>query len=97
MPGYGKRARYCSRYRFEGEFMRDRFLIAVLVIIAAMTELFLSASAQDASAKANQARAFGGDTLKTLPVTGNDAAHSAKRRWRVTTTCWRTTVQRSLI
>ena len=59
--------------------MREKFLIAMLVIAAAMTELFPGASAQDATAKAqqliNQARAaLGGDKLKSLQsisVTGN--------------------------
>ncbi|MGH9936518.1 MAG: hypothetical protein ACREAM_09745 [Blastocatellia bacterium] len=59
--------------------MREKFLIATLVIAAAMTELFPAASAQDAATKAqqliNQARAtLGGDRLKSLQslsATGN--------------------------
>jgi len=59
--------------------MREKFLIAILVVAAAMTELFPSASAQDGAAKAqqliNQARAaLGGDKLKSLQslsATGN--------------------------
>lgn len=51
--------------------MREKFLIAILVIIAAMTELFPGVNAQDAAAKAqqliDQARAaLGGDKLKSL-------------------------------
>jgi hypothetical protein len=59
--------------------MREKFLIATLVITAAMTELFPSVNAQDAAMKAqqliNQARAaLGGDKLKSLQslsATGN--------------------------
>lgn len=59
--------------------MREKFLIAILVITAAMTELFPSVTAQDAATKAqqliNQARAaLGGDKLKSLQslsATGN--------------------------
>lgn len=59
--------------------MREKSLIAILLIAAAMTGLFPAASAQDAEAKAqqliNQARAaLGGDKLKSLQsmsVTGN--------------------------
>ncbi len=51
--------------------MREKFLIAILIIAAAMTELFPNVNAQDAIAKAqqllNQARAaLGGDKLKSL-------------------------------
>ena len=56
--------------------MREKFMIAFLIIAAAMAELFPGASAQDAAAKAQQliaqARAaVGGDKLKSLSVTGN--------------------------
>lgn len=56
--------------------MRENFLIAILIIAAAMVELFPGVSAQDASAKAQQlivqARAaLGGDKLKSLSVNGN--------------------------
>ncbi|MGE0129888.1 MAG: hypothetical protein AB7U82_17540 [Blastocatellales bacterium] len=59
--------------------MREKFLIASLVIAAAMIKLFPGVSAQDAAAKAqqliNQARAaLGGDKLKSLQslsATGN--------------------------
>lgn len=56
--------------------MREKFLIAILIIAAAVAELFSSVSAQDAAAKAqqliNQARAaLGGDKVKSLSVTGN--------------------------
>ena len=56
--------------------MREKFLIAILIIAAAVAELFPGVSAQDAAAKAqqliNQARAaLGGDKLKSLSVTGN--------------------------
>jgi hypothetical protein len=56
--------------------MREKFLIAILIIAAAMAETFPGASAQDAAAKAQQliaqARAaVGGDKLKSLSVTGN--------------------------
>lgn len=59
--------------------MREKFLIAILVVAAAMTELFPGVNAQDAATKAqqliNQARAaLGGDKLKSLrslSATGN--------------------------
>jgi hypothetical protein len=56
--------------------MREKFLIAILVIAAAMTEIFPGVSAQDATAKAQQLiaqsrAALGGDKLKSLSVTGN--------------------------
>jgi hypothetical protein len=59
--------------------MREKFLIAFLIIAAAITELFPNVNAQDAVAKAqqliSQARvALGGDKLKSLQslsVTGN--------------------------
>src|SRR5215510_6137642 len=56
--------------------MREKFLIAILVIAAAATELFPGVSAQDAATKAQQlikqARAaLGGDKLKSLSATGN--------------------------
>jgi hypothetical protein len=56
--------------------MRERFLIAILIIAAAVAELFPGVSAQDAAAKAQQliaqARsAPGGDKLKSLSVKGN--------------------------
>jgi len=56
--------------------MREKFLIAILIIAAAVAEMFPSVSAQDAAAKAQQliaqARAaLGGDKLKSLSVTGN--------------------------
>ena len=56
--------------------MREKFLIAILIIAAAMAELFPGVTAQDAAAKAQQlitqARAaLGGDKLKSLSVTGN--------------------------
>src|SRR5215475_15526791 len=55
--------------------MREKFLIAILVIAAAATELFPGVSAQDAATKAQQlirqARAaLGGDKLKSLSATG---------------------------
>jgi hypothetical protein len=55
--------------------MREKFLIAILIIAAAMAEVFTSVSAQDAAAKAqqliSQARAaMGSDKLKSLSVTG---------------------------
>jgi hypothetical protein len=56
--------------------MREKFLVAILIITAAMADIFPGASAQDAVAKAQQliaqARAaLGGDKLKSLSVTGN--------------------------
>src|SRR5947209_5534887 len=56
--------------------MREKFVIAILIIAAAMAEQFPGASAQDAAAKAQQltreARAaLGCDKLKSLSVTGN--------------------------
>src|SRR5262245_1120206 len=56
--------------------MREKFLVAILIIAAAMAGIFTSVSAQDAAAKAQQliaqARAaLGGDKLKSLSVTGN--------------------------
>jgi hypothetical protein len=56
--------------------MREKFLIAILIIAAAIAELFPGVSAQDAAAKAQQliaqARAaVGGDKLESLSVTGN--------------------------
>src|SRR5262249_52175364 len=56
--------------------MREKFLIAILIIAAAATELFPGVSAQDAATKAQQlikqARAaLGGDKLKSLSATGN--------------------------
>jgi hypothetical protein len=56
--------------------MREKFLVAILIITAAMADIFPGASAQDAAAKAQQliaqARAaLGGDKLKSLSVTGN--------------------------
>jgi len=56
--------------------MRKKFLVAILIIAAAMVDIFTSVSAQDAAAKAQQliaqARAaLGGDKLKSLSVTGN--------------------------
>ena len=56
--------------------MREKFMITVLIIAAAMTEIFPGVSAQDAAGKAQQliaqARAaLGGDKLKSLSVTGN--------------------------
>lgn len=59
--------------------MREKFLIAILVVAAAMTELLPGVNAQDAATKAqqliNQARAaLGGDKLKSLrslSATGN--------------------------
>jgi len=56
--------------------MSEKFFIAILVIAAAMTELFPGTNVQDATAKArtliNQARtAMGGDKLNSLSVTGN--------------------------
>ena len=56
--------------------MREKFLIAILVIAAAATELFPGVSAQDSATKAQQlirqARAaLGGDKLKSLSATGN--------------------------
>src|SRR5262245_23847124 len=56
--------------------MREKSLILILVIAAAVTEMGAGVSAQDAAAKAqqliNQARAaLGGDKLKSLSVTGN--------------------------
>ena len=56
--------------------MREKFLVAILIIGAAMTDIFPGVIAQDAAAKAQQliaqARAaLGGDKLKSLSVTGN--------------------------
>jgi hypothetical protein len=56
--------------------MRGKLLVVILVIAAAMTELFPCVSAQDAAAQAQQliaqARAaLGGDKLKSLSVIGN--------------------------
>ncbi|HKQ77624.1 MAG TPA: hypothetical protein VJ810_28270 [Blastocatellia bacterium] len=56
--------------------MREKFLIVILVIAAAMSEPGAGVSAQDAATKAqqliNQARAaLGGDKLKSLSVTGS--------------------------
>jgi len=56
--------------------MREKFLVAILIIGAAMADIFPGVSAQDAAAKAQQliaqARAaLGGDKLKSLSVTGN--------------------------
>jgi len=56
--------------------VRGKFLVVILVIAAAMTELFPCVSAQDAAAKAQQliaqARAaLGGDKLKSLSVIVN--------------------------
>src|SRR5262245_13130896 len=55
--------------------MREKFLIAILIMIAAIAELFPNVKAQDAAAKAQQliaqARAaMGGGKLKSLSVTG---------------------------
>src|SRR5262249_48228397 len=56
--------------------MREKFLVAILIIAAAMANIFTGVSAQDAAAKAQQliaqARAaLVGDKLKSLSVTGN--------------------------
>ncbi len=56
--------------------MKEKIVIVILVIAAAITELMPGVDAQDAVAKAqqlvNQARAaLGGDKLKSLSVTGN--------------------------
>jgi hypothetical protein len=56
--------------------MREKFLVAILIIAAAMADMFTGVSAQDAAAKAQQliaqARAaLGGDKLKSLSATGN--------------------------
>lgn len=56
--------------------MREKFLIAILIIAAAAAEPFPGVNAQDAAAKAQQliaqARAaLGGDKLKSLSVTGS--------------------------
>jgi hypothetical protein len=56
--------------------MRVKFPVAILVITAAMADIFPGVSAQDAASKAQQliaqARAaLGGDKLKSLSVTGN--------------------------
>jgi hypothetical protein len=56
--------------------MREKFLIAFLIIAAAMAELLPGVSGQDAAARAQQliaqARAaVGGDKLKSLSVTGS--------------------------
>ena len=56
--------------------MREKMMIVILVIVAAMTELGGAIGAQDAVKKAqelvSQARtAMGGDKLKSLSVTGN--------------------------
>src|SRR5262249_59561289 len=55
--------------------MREKFLVAILIITAAAAGIFPGASAQDAAGKAQQliaqARAaLGGDKLKSLSVTG---------------------------
>ena len=55
--------------------MREKFVILILLIAAAMTEIGAGMNAQDAAKKAeqliNQARAaMGGDKLKSLSVTG---------------------------
>jgi hypothetical protein len=56
--------------------MREKFLIMILIIAAAATDMFPSSSAQDLAAKAQQLiaqsrTAIGGDKLKSLSVTGN--------------------------
>jgi hypothetical protein len=56
--------------------MREKLLVAILIIGAAMADIFPGVSAQDAAAKAQQliaqARAaLGGDKLKSLSATGN--------------------------
>jgi hypothetical protein len=56
--------------------MREKFLIMILIVAAAVAAAFPGASAQDLTAKAQelitQARAaLGGDKLKSLSVTGN--------------------------
>jgi hypothetical protein len=56
--------------------MREKFLVAILIIAAATADIFPGVSAQDAAAKAQQliaqARAaLGGDKLKSLSATGN--------------------------
>jgi hypothetical protein len=56
--------------------MREKFLVAILIIGAAMADIVPGVSAQDAAAKAQQliaqARAaLGGDKLKSLSATGN--------------------------
>src|SRR5215468_5088332 len=56
--------------------MREKFLIAILIIAASLAGTFPVVSAQDAAAKAQQltreARAaLGGDKLKSLSVSGN--------------------------
>jgi hypothetical protein len=56
--------------------MREKFLVAILIIAAATADIFSGVSAQDAAAKAQQliaqARAaLGGDKLKSLSVTAN--------------------------
>src|SRR5262245_10032942 len=56
--------------------MREKYLVAILIIAAATADIFPGVSAQDAAAKAQQliaqARAaLGGDKLKSLSVTGN--------------------------
>src|SRR5262252_459041 len=56
--------------------MREKFLVAILIIAAAMADIFTNVSAQDVAAKAQQliaqARAaLGGDKLKSLSATGN--------------------------
>src|SRR5262249_5568551 len=49
--------------------MRNRFLIAILVVASAMTELFPNATAQDAGAQASEARAaFSADDFTMLPI-----------------------------
>jgi hypothetical protein len=67
---------FAALIQLRGEFMREKFLIGILTIAAAMVELFPGVSAQDATAKAQQligqARAaLGGDKLKSLSVAGN--------------------------
>jgi hypothetical protein len=59
-----------------GETMREKFLIVILVIAAAVADMFTGASAQDLATKAQQLiaqsrAALGGDKLKSLSVTGN--------------------------
>lgn len=56
--------------------MREKFLVAILIIGAAMADIFPGVSAQDAAAKAQQLTresraALGGDKLKSLSATGN--------------------------
>jgi len=56
--------------------MREKFLIATLIMTAAVAGMFPNVKAQDATAKAKQLiaqsrAALGGDKLKSLSVTGN--------------------------